>query len=104
MILFLNSILMHLGFGFFSSFFFLSQFSLYVIILFLALGMALEGAKFNGGVNSPANYFCPRSSRESWILLIGGVFFLLVFPLLVLRSPELSSFSGSLNVSTFSYK
>lgn len=55
---------MHLGFGFLSSFFFLSQFSLYVIILFLAVSMLLEGAKFEGGVNSIASYLSPKSSRE----------------------------------------
>lgn len=56
---------MHLGFGVFSSFFFLSQFNLYVVVLFLVLGMLIEKAKYGGPANVLSAYTTNKSSRES---------------------------------------
>jgi hypothetical protein len=85
---------MTLGFNFFSSFFFLSQFNVYLVVLFFVLGCLLGG--FNGrGLQLKTKSFLAQSARGLFFLgflLVGCS----ILSLLFVRGLELSVLSGAL--------
>lgn len=94
---------MHLGFNFFSSLFFLSQFNLYAIVLFLLLGCFLD--KFNGDkLQLKAKFFLVKSSGAGLSLLIFLLMVCLVISLWFVRGLELSLFSGGLSLTSSSVR
>jgi hypothetical protein len=95
---------MHLGYGLFSSLFFLSQFNLYVVILLLVLGCFLDKYKAEGSGRHVTKLLSLRFSWRGWLMVLLALFFVLLLSLLLLRSGGALVSAGSLVSSTYSYK
>jgi hypothetical protein len=95
---------MRLGFVDHSSFFLLSQFNLYLIVLLLVLGCSLGRARFGALKNSPSSTLVHQSPRGAWLMLVFSFLVVLFLPLLTIRGLEFSGFSAGLHTSAASFK
>ena len=95
---------MFLGYGVFSSFFFLSQFSLYAVIAFIALGCLLDRVRFGVLGQFSAKALASRFPLRGWLLVLLPLFIALLFFLLIGRSSEVFAPVGGLVTSGPAYK
>jgi hypothetical protein len=95
---------MHLGFASCFSFFALSQFNLYLVVLLLVLGCFLGRTRVGVLGNTPLSTFMHYSPRGAWLLLIASFVVVLFFPLLTIRGVEFSNLSAGLHTSAASFK
>jgi hypothetical protein len=95
---------MFLGYGVFSSFFFLSQFSLYAVIAFFALGCLLDRVRFGVLGQFSAKALTSRFPLRGWLLVLLPLLIALLFFLLIGRSSEVLAPVGGLITSGPAYK